>query len=172
MAACVGLECFIISLREAGFTLVLLWLLTLSIVYGMLAHASIPKSATARGVISITVAFLVLLAAAATPAVAFLQNLITASIVIAFGLLTVVIFLEISGAKKGEGGHLISEHPRIFGGMIVLLLVLVFVGTGGLNVVNVPAIDITSTIGGIILFLAVMLVAIYILVKEGGTKKT
>ena len=72
MAICAGLECFIVALREAGFTLVLLWLLTLAIVYGMLSHAKMPKSDTAKGIIAISAAFLVLLAAAASPAVAFL----------------------------------------------------------------------------------------------------
>jgi hypothetical protein len=170
MSTCMGLECFIISLREAGFTLILLWLLTLSIVYGMLSHSGMPKSVTARGVISISAAFLVLLAAAATPAVSFLQNLITASVLIAFGLILAMIFLEITGTKK-EGKHVFEHHPKFFGGMILFLVVLVFIGAGGLEVINIPVFAFSDTIIAVMLFGGVMIVSIWVLMKESGAKK-
>src|SRR5437867_1610085 len=79
-------ENLILGLRAAGFQLVLLWLLTLAVVYGILSHVEIPKSLSARGVISISLAFLVLLAGAAGQAVTFVSNLVTASLLVAFGL--------------------------------------------------------------------------------------
>jgi len=57
------IESLIENLKAVGFQLVLLWLLTLAVVYGVLSHVEIPKSVSARGVISIVSAFMVLLAA-------------------------------------------------------------------------------------------------------------
>jgi len=168
--ACKGLECFIVYLRDAGFTLVLLWLLTLAIVYGMLSHAKMPKSDVAKGIISICAAFLVLLAAAASPAVAFLQNLIVSSILIAFGLMLLMIFLEITGAKK-DGKHVFESHSKWFGAGIILVAILVFVGAGGLGVVNIPMFPITDSLAAVALFVGVMAVSIWVIVKEAGKKK-
>ncbi|MEM5804508.1 MAG: hypothetical protein QXU82_01525 [Candidatus Aenigmatarchaeota archaeon] len=157
----------ILALREAGFALVLLWALTLALVYGLLQHVNIPKSVTARGVISITAAFLVLLAAAAGPAVAFLENLVTASIIIAFGLLLTVIFLEIAGVKVGESKiSIFASHPKFFGAIILVLFVVIFIGAGGLQVIGLPRIVITEAVATFVLLIAVMIGAIWVLMKE------
>jgi len=159
----------ILNLKEAGFPLILLWLLTLSIVYGILSHVEIPKSISARGVISIVSAFLVLFAAAATPAVTFLENLITASVVIAFGLMMAVIFLEIIGAKK-EGEHIFAVHPRFFAAAIMVLLILIFIGAGGLELMNIPTITLTNPMIAILFFIVVIIAAVWILIKETSGK--
>lgn len=166
------IDLFIVALRDAGVTLILLWALTLSIVWGLLHHAQIPKSVSARGVISLAAAFLVLLAAAASPAVAFLQNLIVATVLIAFGLIVAVIFLEITGVKVGEN-TVFKEHPKFFGAAILIILVAVFVGAGGLNVIGLPAIQISTTILAFLLFIGVMVAAVYVMMHEskGGEKK-
>ena len=157
----------ILALREAGFALVLLWVLTLAIVYGLLQHANMPKSISARGVIAIASAFLVLLAAAATPAVMFLENLITASIIIAFGLLLTVIFLEIAGVKVGEAkASIFAAHPKFFGTIILLIAVMIFIGAGGLQIIGFPRIVITEAIVTFVLLIAVMLGAVWVLLKE------
>jgi len=158
----------ILALREAGFALVLLWALTLALVYGLLQHVSIPKSVAARSVISITVAFLVLIAAAAGPAVAFLENLVTASIIIAFGLLLTVIFLEIAGVKVGEGKiSIFASHPKFFAIAIIVLFIMIFIGAGGLQVIGLPRIVISEAIITFGLLIAVMVGAVLVLMKEG-----
>ena len=167
---CKGIECFIVALREAGFTLVLLWLLTLAIVYGMLSHAKMPKSDVAKGIISLCAAFLVLLAAAASPAVEFLQNLIVSSILIAFGLMLAVIFLEITNTKK-EGKHLFEVHNKWFGVAILGIFVLIFIGAGGLGILNIPQIQIDESFAAVALFVGVMSVAVWVIVKESAKKK-
>ena len=116
-----GLETLIISLRDAGFPLILLWLLTLSVVYGILSHISVPKSLSARGVIAIVAAFMVLFAAAANEATTFIQNLVVSGIVIAFALLIIMIFLELTGTKAG-GEHIFAKHPKQFGIAIIVLV--------------------------------------------------
>ncbi|MBU3897100.1 MAG: hypothetical protein KJ697_04175 [Nanoarchaeota archaeon] len=168
-----GIETVIINLRGMGFPLILLWLLTLSVVYGVLSHVEMPKSISARGVISIVAAFMVLFAAAGGEAAQFIENMVVSGIVIAFGLLIVVIFLEISGSKEGGHGgiHIFAKHPKIFGIAIIVLTILIFIGAGGLGILNLPAIRITEPLLAIFFFLAVMGAAIWVLMKEQGTKK-
>jgi len=163
-----GLETLIISLREAGFPLVLLWLLTLSIVYGILSHVELPRSLPARGVIAITSAFLVLFAAASGPATVFISNLLTASIMIAFGLMIAVIFLEMTGTKVKDA-HLFAAHPKFFGAVIFILVILIFVGAGGLGLLNIPSMTITEPLLAVLFFVAVMAVGVWAITKEGGT---
>jgi hypothetical protein len=164
-----GIETVIINLRAMGFPLVLLWLLTLSVVYGILSHVEMPKSISARGVISIVAAFMVLFAAAGGEAAQFIENMVVSGIVISFGLLIVVIFLEISGSKEGKE-HLFTKHPKIFGLAIVILTILIFIGAGGLGLLNLPAIRITEPILAIFFFLAVMGAAICVIMKEAPKK--
>jgi len=163
------IEGLITNLRNAGFMLVLLWLLTLAIVYGILSHIELPKSITARGVISIVAAFMVLLAAAGTQAANFISNLITSSVLVAFGLIVAMIFLEITGTKAG-GEHIFAKHPRFFGAALIVLAILVFVGAGGLTFLNIPLFVLSDPLIAIIFFLLIMVASIWILVKESGQK--
>jgi hypothetical protein len=163
------IETMITGLRDAGFQLVLLWLLTLAIVYGVLSHIELPKSITARGVISIVAAFMVLLAAAGTQAANFISNLMTSSILVAFGLLMAMIFLEITGTKA-SGEHIFAKHPKFFGAAIIILAILIFIGSGGLTFLNIPLIAVSDGSVAIIFFLIVMVASIWILIKEGDKK--
>ncbi len=166
-----GIETFIISAREAGLPLVLLWLLTLAIVYGILSHVKMPQSVSARGVISIVSSFLVLLAAAGTAAASFVTSLVTATVLIAFSLMIIIILIEVSGAK-GEGGkHIFAAHSKLFGFAFLILLILVFVGTGGLSFLNLPNITISDPILALGFFLVVMVLAIWVMVKGGEKEK-
>lgn len=160
------IDAFVIVLRDAGATLILMWALTLSIVWGLLHHAGIPKSVSARSVISLAAAFMVLLAAAASPAVAFLQNLIVATVLIAFALMVAVIFLEITGVKVSEESSVFKAHPKFFAAVILIILVAVFVGAGGLNVIGLPVINISTTVLAFLLFISVMVAAVYVMIHE------
>lgn len=157
----------IVNLRETGFPLILLWLLSLAITYGILSHVKIPQSLSARGVISIVVSFMILVAAAATQVVSFVTNLVIAGVMIAFGLLFAVMFLEIAGAKH-EGKHIFALHPKFFGLALIILLVLIFIGAGGLGILNIPNIEITTPMLAIVFFLIIMAVAVWVMFKEGG----
>ena len=162
-----GLQDLILNLRAEGFPLLLLWVLTLAVVYGILSHVDLPKSKVVRGTISIVAAFMVLFAAAAGPAVQFVENIMVAGIVIAFGLLLVMIFLEITGAKH-DGAHIFATHPKFFGVAFIVLLALIFIGAGGLGLLNIPAIRITEPTVAILFFVAIMVATIWILMKEGS----
>jgi len=164
------IESLIVNLRAIGFQLVLLWLLTLAIVYGVLSHLELPKSITARGVISIVSAFMVLLAAAGTQAADFISTLVTSSVLVAFGLIIAMIFLEITGTKVG-GEHIFAKHPRFFGAALIILAILIFIGAGGLTILNIPVFALSDPLIAIIFFLLIMVASIWILVKESGEKK-
>ncbi len=164
------IESMIVTLRDAGFQLVLLWLLTLAVVYGILSHVELPKSITARGVISIVASFLVLVAAAGTQAATFLSSMTTGAIVVAFGLMITMIFLEIT-QTKAEGEHIFSKHPRFFGAALIAIAIMVFVGAGGLNFIAIPMISISAPVMAIGVFLIVMVASVWILVKETGESK-
>ncbi len=163
------IEAMIAALRAAGFHLVLLWLLTLAVVYGVLSHLELPKSITARGVISIVTSFLVLIAVIATQAATFLSTLFTSGIAVAFGLMVTMIFLEITKTKAG-GEHIFSKYPKFFGAALIIIAILVFVGAGGLSFIPIPTIAITTPILAIGVFLIVMVASVWILVKEGEEK--
>jgi hypothetical protein len=162
-------EELIVNLRAIGFQLVLLWLLTLAVVYGVLSHLELPKSITARGVISIVSAFMVLLAAAGTQAADFISTLVTSSVLVAFGLIIAMIFLEITGTKA-EGEHIFAKHPRFFGAALLILAILIFIGAGGLSLLNIPVFALSDPLIAIIFFLLIMVASIWILVKESGGK--
>jgi hypothetical protein len=164
------IETMVVTLRDAGFQLVLLWLLTLAVVYGILSHIELPKSITARGVISIVASFLVLVAAAGTQAATFLSALTTSSIAVAFGLIVTMIFLEITQTKAG-GEHIFSKHPRFFGAALIIIAILVFVGAGGLSFIAIPTFAISTSVLAIGVFLIVMMASVWILVKETGESK-
>lgn len=161
------IEDLVMNLRAAGFQLVLLWLLTLAVVYGILSHISLPKSVTTRGVIAIVASFMVLIAAAGTQAANFISTLMSSSIVVAFGLIIAMIFLEITGAKMG-GEHIFAKHPKFFGGALIILVILIFIGAGGLGIINLPAIgfSLSDPLIAILFFLVIMVASIWILVKE------
>ncbi|NIO44250.1 MAG: hypothetical protein GTN36_01695 [Candidatus Aenigmarchaeota archaeon] len=164
------IESMVVTLRDAGFQLVLLWLLSLAVVYGILSHIELPKSITARGVISIVASFLVLIAAAGTQAATFLSTLTTSAIVIGFTLIVTMIFFEITKTKEG-GEPIFSTHPHLFSIGIIVIAILVFVGAGGLNFIAIPAIAISQSVLAIGVFLIVMVASVWILVKETGESK-
>jgi hypothetical protein len=163
------IEELIVNLKAIGFQLVLLWLLTLAVIYGILSHLELPKSITARGVIYIVSAFMVLLAAAGSQAANFISNLITSSVLVAFGLMIAMIFLEITGTKSG-GEHIFAKHPKFFGMALIILAILIFIGAGGLGLLNIPVFALSDPLIAIIFFLLIMVASIWILIKEGDKK--
>jgi hypothetical protein len=163
-------EDLIVNLRAIGFQLILLWMLTLAVVYGILSHLELPKSVTSRGVISIVSAFMVLLAAAGTEAANFISTLTTSSIMVAFGLMIAMILLEIVGAKSG-GEHVFAKHPRFFAAALLILFMFIFVGAGGLSLLNLNfSIPLSDPLIAIVFFLLIMVASIWIMMKETDKK--
>ncbi len=163
------IDAIIMSWREAGVPLLFLWMLTLAVVYGILSHAKLPNSNSARGVISIVTAFMVLFAAAATQVTAFLSSIVTSFIAIAFGLLLIIVFLEMTGAKIGDK-HVFAAHPKFFASILLIIGVLIFIGAAQMTGLFNFNVVVSDAILGMIFFLAVIIVAMWALMKEGGGK--
>lgn len=162
------------------FTYALPWLLTFAIVYGFLQHVEIPKSSSARAVISLVLAFFVMPVAA--PIVGFLQGIGTSLILVITGVLFFLVLLELTQTEKypqervegidpetrekveglppgAESKKLTEEHTREFGVIVFIILGVIFWGAGGFDALGVgnfvPAIDLTT-----LFFLAVLSLAI------------
>lgn len=163
------------------FTYALPWLLTFAIAYGLLEHIGVPKDKSARGVISIVLAFLIL--PVAGPIMAFLSQLGAGLILVFMGLIFFLILIELTGTKitkkeeigrdekgqpvvkePGKKEKIQEKHTKLFGGIILILGLAVFVGAGGFDMLGftVPQINYTT-----IFFLAIVALAIWWMVKEG-----
>lgn len=163
------IDAIIMSWREAGLPLLFLWMLTLAIVYGILTHVKLPNSNSARGVIAIVTAFMVLFAAAATQVTAFLSTIVTSFVAIAFGLLLIIIFLEMTGTKVGDK-HVFSAHPRFFATIIILIGAAIFIGAAQVTGLFKFSFGISDAVLGMIFFLAVIVAAMWALMKESEKK--
>jgi hypothetical protein len=127
------IENMFVGLRENGFGLVMLWLLTLAVVYGILTQLKLPSSMGTRGVIAIAASFLVLIAAAGSGAAIFLSNFITFVMVIGVGIIMTLVLLEISGARFEGGMHIFGKYPQIFAPIILVIAVALFLAAAGIN---------------------------------------
>ena len=142
------------------------WMFTLAIVYGILEHYKMPKSESARAVISLVAAFMVLPLA---PSLAgFMTGMIGGLVVVGVGILTAIIFVELLGYKVGGKESIFEKHPIGFGVVMILIAIIVFVGAGGLRLL-----DIDFSIGGdiiaVLFFLAAMTLGVWWMTssKEG-----
>ena len=159
------LDNMIVGLRDSGFGLVLLWLLTLAVVFGALTHAKMPDSIAVRGVISIVASFLVLMAAAGTQIALFMSTLTSYGMVVAFTVIIALILLELAGAKMA-GKHIFEMHPTFFGLMLVLIVIFLFIAAGGLSLFSLQ-IEVTSPIVGLIIFLSIIVGTVWAITKDG-----
>lgn len=159
------------------FTYALPWLLTFAIVYGFLQHYKVPKSPSARGVISIVLAFFVMPVAA--PVMAFLQEIGASLVVIVTGIIFFLVLLELTSTQKhpGKVGKVVREdlkgrrqriveaHPKTFGAIVVVILVLIFWGAGGFKVAGLSNI-IPQVSWATLFFLGILALAIWWMVSE------
>ena len=160
------IDSMIVGLRNIGFNLVLLWLLTLAVVYGVLSQIKLPESMTTRGVISIVVSFLVLIAAAGTQIAVFLSTFSSYAIAIAFTFIIIMIFLGILGIKGGD--MVFAKNPKFFAALLIVIAFIIFVTAGGLGLFSVVGVIISSNVFIVCFFLFVMVASVWMLVKENG----
>lgn len=163
-------------MQNSYFVLLLPWLLTFAIVFGILAHYEIPKSKSARAIISIVIAFFTL--PFAGPILSTIQGLGTGLILVIMGIIFLLILFELTGTRhrKGEpkavgpGGELLGEEERIqtkkitekyaipFAVVVIIIAFLVFIGAGGLDVLGIT---IPSLNYSVLFFLGIMVLAIF-----------
>ena len=144
------------TLQNLGFGEILIWLLTFAVVYGILSHVGekgIPKSKASRAIISIAFAFLVLLAVPGA-LINVLSNLATSLVLVLVGLLVFIVILEFTiGRQRGkvqytqegkpvyehgpEGKSLIELHSKWIAIVLVIIALIVFIGSGGLQLLGI-----------------------------------
>ena len=165
------------SLTNLGFPEVLLWLLSFAVVFGVLSQAGkegIPKDKSIRGIIAIVIAFMVLFA---TPAslIATLSTLSTNLLLVILALLTFIVFLEAAGVKvtqhhpdlkkqgvKAKIGEksIFDHYSTYFAIIFIVIVILLFVGAGGLNLLGFQNIALPQTSMMTLLFFAVIVMAV------------
>ena len=160
-----------ITSQNSFFIYVIPWLLTFAIVYGILGHYKVPQSNSARTIIALVVAFFIMPIAA--PVVAILGQLGLGMLILFAGVLFLMILFEITGTRKvsyEKSGHVgkrekITEaHYKSFGVAVAILVIMVFVGAGGLQYLGYS----TPTINyPLIFFIGILVMIVWWMVKEG-----
>ena len=134
------------------------WMFTLAVVYGILEHYKIPKSQSARAVISLVSAFLVL--PLAPGLMGFMTGMVKGLVVVAVGILTALIFVEMLGYKVGKKENIFEKHPIGFGIVMIIIAVIVFVGAGGLDLLDVK-VEIGNDVIAALFFLGAMTLGVW-----------
>ena len=169
-------------LQNLGLPQILLWLLSFAVVNGILTQAKTPASAFARGIISIVLAFLVILSAP-TSLTATLAQISSSIVLVLVGILLLVVFLEAAGAKskvvkvtgKDEKGKPITEveeitifqeHGKAFAAVFLIIAILIFVNSGGLGLLGLQGIQITEQSTLSIAFFILILIAVAWMISD------
>lgn len=173
------------QLERLGFPDLLLWLLTFAVVYGVLSQIKKPESAASRLIISVVAGLLVLMSAPAS-LIVIISNMSLNLVFILVGILVLLIFLEVSGVKVGsftatpevdqEGKYAgkskrqdfqepFKVHGLQLGIIFIILVALIFIGTGGLNYLGIN-INLQESSTMTIAFLAIVVMAIVFLSNE------
>ncbi len=152
------------NLQGMGFfAYVLPWLLTLAVVFGVLEHYDMPKSSSARGVIAIVAAFIVL--PVGNLIAPFLEDLVTGLIAIGMGIIVAIIFVELLGYKVSDAENIFMAHPKVFGAIMIALAVIVFVGAGGMDLLGIDVV-ITTELVTLLAFLIVISLGVWFIAEE------
>jgi len=154
------------------FVLLLPWLLTFAIVFGLLAHYKIPKSKSARAIISIVIAFFTMPFANVLEST--MQRLGLGLIFLIMGILFFLIILELTGTrhasepeaitkngqvlKKENPKRIIEKYYKSFAIVVIILATLVFIGAGGLDVLGVSIPNLNMPV---LFFLGIMVLVIF-----------
>lgn len=159
------------NMRTMGFFQFLFpFLLALAIVYGVLSWSlkdQLPKSA--RGIVSIIVAFFVMLYSSWNSAiVSFFANVSGYWLIIGSGILFIVILLGLVGLKPAD---IISDNKAKWALVlaIVFIGILIFFGAGADALINMPDWSGTSEFWTIIFFVVILVIVVWWMGSgEGG----
>lgn len=134
------------ELERLGFPDIMLWLLTFAVIFGILSQTKMPASKAARGIISISIAFLVMLTAPAE-LIVFLSQASSGLVLIVVAILLLISFIEAAGIKttitvprQDKEGNIIEgkmqttifkKYSTVFTIAFVIIAILIFLGSGG-----------------------------------------
>ena len=132
----------------SGFGLpeILLWVLSFAVIFAVLTKAKIFGRAPAA-LISIAVAFLVLMAAPAA-LITVIASMSTGLIALGIGVIVLIALLQIAGASKltqdAKTGQIksvswIGEHGTVTAAVVLVLAAIIFWTSGGAALIGIPA---------------------------------
>lgn len=164
-------------LTRLGLPDMLLWLLTFAVVYGVLNQANVPKGKSVQAILALVVAFLVIMSAP-TALLAFIASLSSNIVLVLVGLLVLVVLFEAFGIKNflptaegGEAHSFFSKYPTYFAAAFVILAVMVFIGSGGLDVLGItlPS-NVNINTSGTVFMIGIMIAVIWLIVETSDKK--
>lgn len=162
-----GFEIGSMVIENSYFVMLLPWLLTFAIVFGILGHYKIPQSKSARAIISIVIAFFTL--PFAGPILSTIQGLGTGLILIIMGIIFLLILFELTGTRhvepvvtpegaRKQPQRITEKYAIPFAIVVIIIAVLVFIGSGGMDVLGIT---IPSMNYSVLFFLGIMALAIF-----------
>lgn len=175
-------------LDRLDFPVIVLWLLSFALVYGLLSHIGkkgMPESNIARAIIGIVAAFFVLMSVP-VQLISVLSSMSTGLVLLVIGILVFMVFIELVGVRVGkytgdpemkdgkptgkykqigEPGKLFETHSHVFAILLIIFALLVFVAAGGLNLLGFN-IFLNSSTTTTLLIIGVIVLAVYWLIKE------
>jgi len=170
-------DSFLITVQNMELSEILLWLLSFAVLFGILEQANMPNSKSARALISIGIAFLVIMSAP-NSLVPVLSSMSSGLILVGLGLLVLIIFFEVTGIKfgkdvLGKDGKPIASAPvslfekygYIFAIAFALIAILIFVNSGGLTLLGWN-INLSSASNITVIFLSLIIIAVLWMVKD------
>ncbi len=166
----------VISMQNLGiFQYLFPFLLALAVFYGVLMWSigdRIKKGPT--GLISIILAFFVMLYANTNPMIVnFFATLGATTLIVASGILVIAILLGLAGWKLGgEGGLFSGSYSKwILAFVLIFIGIVIYYGAGGGYMVNLPWMFISPDFTAIIIVIVIIAVAMWFMTRgEGGEK--
>ena len=133
-------------IQRFGFADILLWLLTFAVVYGVMSQAMPKMRKEIVAIIGMVVGFLVI-TAVPTALIGFISQMSSYLVLLVMGILVLIIFIETVGLQKEEHqfkeGKLVGKtkknilsHPIAVVALLIIVI-LMFVGAGGLNLLGI-----------------------------------
>lgn len=170
-------------LQRLGFPDMLLWLLTFAVVYGLLKQAQVPKSNASRGIISMVLAFIVMISAP-VQMISVLSQMSSSLILVIVGILVLMVFFEVAGIKKqviketgkDKAGNptyekageitIFAAYSKVFLIAFIIIALLIFIAAGGLGLLGVGNINLSFENSSSLFFIAIVVLAIIWLTYE------
>lgn len=166
------------------FVYLLPWLFVFAVVYGILSHTGnggIPKSNSARAVISLVSAFAIL--PVAPTIIGRLTQLSMGFVIVVSALLVFIILIELLGVKSmrmvqtrdpntgqpvvvPQAVSIFEAHGKTFAVLVIIIAGLLFAGSGGFDILGIRFISIDPTQFPLMFFLGVIALIIWWLTAE------
>src|SRR3989344_685487 len=172
-------------LQNLGLPQILLWLLSFAVVNGVLSQAGekgTPQNKYARGIISMVLAFFIILSAPAS-LTATLASISSSIVLVLIGILLLIVFIEAAGIKShievpvldekgkqvGKAKHSISifeAYGKHFAAVFLIIAVLIFVNSGGLGTLGLSGIQLSEQSTISIAFFILILIAVFWMLSD------